>query len=191
MLRSVFIAGLLCVSGGCGAKPEPSSGGVPFGLSAQSSPEEQQQVVSYLKSIHQATGRFNESGEVDALNLADALLTDFGLSPLEELTALRSLTLLNTRITDKGLVRLKKMTRLVRLDLSQNVITDDGLVHLMHLGELQVLNLSGTRVTDRGLAKLAKLPNLQFLNVVNTGVTEGGMLHFTRNPTGRRCDISY
>ncbi|MSU44343.1 MAG: hypothetical protein EXS22_09990 [Pedosphaera sp.] len=177
---------------GCGAKPEPVSGGLASSVTpARPTPEEQARVAEYYKEVHRGTGRFNEAGEVDSLNLSDALLTDYGMASIEKLPALRSLNLINTRITDAGLAHVKNLTHLTRLDLSHNPITDDGLNHLLQLKDLRVLSLAHTQITDRGLSKLAASPNLQFLNVAHTQVTDAGNVHFTRNTTGRRCEITH
>jgi hypothetical protein len=62
--------------------------------------------------------------------------------------------------TDSGLSCLEKMTKLKTLTVADCPITDAGLVHLYGLHNLKLFTLKGTKVTDLGIRKFQQaLPN--------------------------------
>ncbi|PHS06121.1 MAG: hypothetical protein COA78_14620 [Blastopirellula sp.] len=73
---------------------------------------------------------FNESGEVNYVNLHDTQITDAGLEHLKGMTSLTFLMLNNTQVTDSGLEHLKGLTSLNILYLQRTQITDVGLSEL-------------------------------------------------------------
>lgn len=81
-------------------------------------------------------------------------LSDACLVPIQNLSAMESLTLSGNRITDSGLALLAGLSNLEILDLEATDVTDAGLTHLRGLKKLRVLNLAGTLVTPEGVKSL-------------------------------------
>ncbi|MFZ1642251.1 MAG: NACHT domain-containing protein, partial [Candidatus Contendobacter sp.] len=94
----------------------------------------------------------------------DSTITD--VSPLAELSALRSLDLTGTRVSD--LSRLAELSALRSLDLTDTRVSD--LSRLAELSALRSLNLNGTGVAD--VKPLAGLTALRWLDLNGTRVAD-------------------
>jgi Leucine-rich repeat (LRR) protein len=107
-------------------------------------------------------------------------VTDAGLTHLEPLTKLRTLSLEGaSQVSDAGLAHLAKLTSLTYLDLAGTRITDAGLAHLEGLVILETLNLGALhdRLTDAGLKHLRPLTQLDTLYLTNATVSDAGLEH--------------
>ena len=103
--------------------------------------------------------------QLDELHLQGSLLTDVGLSNLQEFKQLNELDLHKSlSISDKGLESLRYLPRLTKLELSYTRVSDKGVENLSALKNLKILHLTGTRVTSEGLKTLkAALPRCEIL----------------------------
>jgi hypothetical protein len=107
------------------------------------------------------------------LHLSRTLITDVGLSHLEDLKRLQWLHLARVQITGAGLTHLQRLPQLERLYLSDTKITDGCLAHLKELKSLERLHLRGTNITDASLAHLSALSQLRELDLGNTKLSVG------------------
>lgn len=103
-------------------------------------------------------------------------ITDRGLSVVERMPQLGTLSLINTSVTDKGLSSLHQLP-LEALFLSHTKVTDAGMTVLSQLRTLEVLDLQGTSVGDDGVAQLSSLSKLRMLALQKTALTDQGMKH--------------
>ncbi len=109
-----------------------------------------------------------------------AQIGDAGMRHLDVLTKLQVLHLADARITDRGLSYIKEMPRLRELSLWRcQHITDAGLEHLKVLKGLRSLDLRRCpQLTDRGLEHLKGLTRLEHLDFsVVPGITTAGLQH--------------
>ena len=68
----------------------------------------------------------------------------------------------NTLITDKGLTHLNGLEFLDSLSLDGTAVSDAGLSNLQDLPALKTLNLEGTEVTEKGIEALKiRFPELK------------------------------
>jgi|GEM_PF-2276030 len=134
------------------------------------------------------------------LSLANAAITDEGLSRLKGLTGLESLVFYNApqaQVSDSGLARLAgfskleklvitnakvqgrglaPFTTLTSLSLENNPVDDAGVEVLVRNKQLTDLNLSGSKITDKSFSVIAEnLPDLKRLNVRQTQLTDAGL----------------
>jgi hypothetical protein len=108
------------------------------------------------------------------------------LSPLSELTSLRSLQLMNTRVNDVS--PLSGLTALQRLDLRGTQVID--ISPLSGLTALQSLDLADTQVSD--VSSLRGLTSLQWLDLSGTRVNDlSAVLHvdFVQVDLGKRFSL--
>jgi Leucine-rich repeat (LRR) protein len=103
---------------------------------------------------------------ITSLDLADADISDFGLSKIAQFKQMKRLSLFYCNVTSAGLRHLSSMTKLEVLNLDSREIGDEGLKHLRDL-PLQSLDVFSGRVTDLGygcirlfLSKCDAMPNL-------------------------------
>ncbi|NQV22751.1 MAG: protein kinase, partial [Rhodopirellula sp.] len=115
--------------------------------------------------------------ELGILSLSGRLITDAGLSPLQEIRGLGSLGLSSTSITSEGMKTVAQMHGLVSLNLYATAVDDEALLELRRLPNLQVITLTETKVTDAGMALLAAHQNLTLLQLINCDVGDAGMVH--------------
>jgi phosphate transport system substrate-binding protein len=105
-----------------------------------------------------------ESGQLQALSLFKAEISDDGLIDVAELSELRVLNLDGTRVSDSGIQHLSKLVELRSLSLNGTNISNDGLRHLKSLRKLMELRIAGTQVTSDGVKKLQEaMPALKFV----------------------------
>ena len=103
------------------------------GVSAQTSPGEQERAIAAIEKLGGEVERF-WTGGVHGVDLSRA------------------------SATDAELVHLRAMSSVLFLDFTGTRVTDAGLVHLEGMKDLRRLKLGGTRITDAGLAHLKDLP---------------------------------
>ncbi len=120
--------------------------------------------------------RLHGHKQLKELHIIDAkLVTNTGLTYIENLRQLEWLNLDSVAITDRGLFFLQQMTKLRGLQLTDAFVTSAGLKYLLTLKRLTYLELDGTNVDDAGLSVLAKLKNLRTLRLSKTAVTDKGI----------------
>lgn len=120
-------------------------------------------------------------GRLRFLNLSDNPITGDGLSVLEDMPQLLSLTLHRTRLNDDALARLPDSPNLEFLMLSETEITDAGLKHLLRFPKLRHLVVSKTAVTDAGLETLAEIPSLKYISAENTKIDGRKISEFNKS----------
>lgn len=109
-----------------------------------------------------------------------AQIGDAGMRHLDVLTKLQVLHLADAKITDRGLSYVKEMSRLKELSLWRcQHVADAGLEHLKVLQALRSLDLRRCpQLTDRGLEHLKGLKSLEHLDFsVVPGITTAGLRH--------------
>lgn len=102
-------------------------------------------------------------GELQALHLSGAAITDAGLARLRELPAMRELALDRTPIAGSGLSGWASIGLLMMVNLDDTLFSDSALASFRGAKSLHDLNLRRTRVAGPGLAHLAGLPLLENL----------------------------
>jgi hypothetical protein len=118
----------------------------------------------------------NAAGEVTAVHLRGAWVTDSELSELAALPKLERLDLSHTRITDEGLLHLKAAKQMRELNLYYaEQITDQGMTAIRDWKNLKRLNVRGTRISDGTLAIVSGLPGLEALDIAYTDFTDNGL----------------
>jgi len=129
-------------------------------------------VISGLVSLGARLTK-NSAGEVTAVDLSNAWLSDADLELLAKLPQLESINLAYTKITDEGLERLEPLANVKVLDLYYaESVTDLGIAHLKHWKNLEYLNVRGTKVTSTLFEHLANMPKLRFLDVGHSRVND-------------------
>jgi Leucine-rich repeat (LRR) protein len=93
---------------------------------------------------------------ITSLDLADADISDFGLSKIAQFKQMKRLSLFYCNVTSAGLRHLSSMTKLEVLNLDSREIGDEGLKHLRDL-PLQSLDVFSGRVTDLGCAYISRI----------------------------------
>ena len=126
---------------------------------------------------------------LQAVDLADASVTDADMTSLAQYTELERLSLRDTAVSDAGLDQLQSLVHLTSLDLSGSRVTDKGLSVLPWLGKLRVLHLDRTGVTDEGLVHLSSLAALEELYLADTAVTDGGVKHLATLASLRKLTL--
>ncbi len=115
-------------------------------------------------------------GNIVAVNLRGAWVSDVELIDLASLPHLQRLDLSHTRITDEGMLRLKPAAGIRELNLYYaEQITDQGMHAIRDWKMLKRLNLRGTRIANGTLEIVSRLPQLESLDIANTQVTDNGM----------------
>jgi hypothetical protein len=104
-------------------------------------------------------------------------ISDRGLAHVVTCASLEAVSLVNTRVTDKGLSALEKLPALSSLTLyrdsfREQTLTDNGLAHLKSCPNLRSLALTGGWVTDAGMAKLTGIHTLRSLHLESARVTD-------------------
>jgi len=123
------------------------------------------------------------AGEIVAVDLAGAWITDADLRRLDSLPHLRKLSLARTKITDVGMEHLARLTRVSDLNLYYaEYITEDGIAHLKGWTALERLNLRGTKVTSKVFPVLARLPSLKSLDLAYTQIDDDGFEELSALP---------
>lgn len=118
----------------------------------------------------------NTAGDITAVHLRGAWVTDAELLDLARLPKLERLDLAHTHITDEGLLYLKPLKQIQDLSLfyAEN-ITDQGMAAVREWKNLKRLNLRGTRIFDGTLAILSGLTGLESLDIAYTQITDNGL----------------
>eukprot|EP00891_Asterochloris_glomerata_P003360 jgi/Astpho2/3360/Aster-x0157 len=116
-------------------------------------------------------------GQLQALTLAGATVTQEGLAALPALASLTSLSLSLCKLRDENVEALTTLTGMQRLELGGNPqLTDAAARHLGSLRSLRDLDLSGIQLTDAGLCSLSQLVFLKRLQITNCPkLTEQGV----------------
>jgi hypothetical protein len=117
-------------------------------------------------------------GDIQAAEvvLASSEIPDAGLSHLQCLTKLRSVSLYySENVTDEGLQFLAALPHLDTLNLSGTKVTSKGLKRLLTLPKLGFLELEFTDIDDDAVEALARLSTLKYLCVYRTRMTEDGV----------------
>lgn len=129
-------------------------------------------------------GRFT----IRQINLNQKSIKNAQLEPLKPLSQLAELHLQGSLLTDVGLSHLQEFKQLSELDLHKSLsVTDKGLESLRYLPQLGKLELSYTRVSDKGIENLSALKNLKVLHLTGTRVTAEGLK--TLKAALPRCEI--
>ncbi|MCC6507645.1 MAG: hypothetical protein IT423_00950 [Pirellulaceae bacterium] len=118
--------------------------------------------------IRQLGGKstLNAAGDVVAVDLKHAWLTDADLQRLALLPTLESIDLSYTKVGDEGLEQLKPLTNVRRLNLYYaEYVSDAGIAHLKNWSKLEFLNARGTKVTSTLFDHLINMPELRELDV--------------------------
>ena len=111
--------------------------------------------------------RFDDQGDVVAINVAATSFGDEEIRYLEPLPKLRELHLAATGVTDAGMVHVSKLSQLQELYLAKCAVTDTGLSHIAGLSRLQAINIYGTQITSLGLEYLMGLKDLRLLMITD------------------------
>jgi internalin A len=115
----------------------------------------------------------NAAGEVTAVDLSNAWLSDADVALLAQLPKLESINLSYTKITDLGLEHLAPLQNVKHLDLYYaEAVTDLGIAHLKHWKNLEYLNVRGTKVTSSLFEHVANMSQLAFLDVGHSRVND-------------------
>lgn len=116
----------------------------------------------------------DDAEQVIKLTFLASSVTDDELRELANLSGLRELTLQECQqITDEGLAPLKELSALKTLKLIQVPVSDAGLAHLSGTAALEELLLGHTDVTGTGLAHLAGAPFKRLVIFSNVATAEG------------------
>ena len=113
--------------------------------------------------------------KLQVLHLADAQITDMGLSYIKEMSRLKELSLWRCQqITDAGLENLELLNGLRSLDLRRcPQLTDRGLEHIKGLTRLEHLDFSVVPgITTAGLRHIQGLTGLKRLGATRTGIRD-------------------
>ncbi|MBC8875649.1 MAG: hypothetical protein H8E44_39995 [Planctomycetes bacterium] len=113
--------------------------------------------------------------KLQVLHLADAQITDRGLSYIKEMSRLKELSLWRCQqISDAGLEHLKVLNGLRSLDLRRcPQLTDRGLEHIKGLTRLEHLDFSVVpEITTAGLQHIQGLTGLKRLGATRTGIRD-------------------
>ncbi len=127
---------------------------------------------------------------VTIINLCRSAATDDGLTHLQTLTSLESLSLSETRVSDAGLGHLRGLKKLRILALAGTAVTGEGLARVQALPGLEELTLDGTRVDAAGLAQLRPLTRLRQLSLVKLPVGDAGVAHLAALTNLRRLNLA-
>lgn len=139
---------------------------------------------------------------LELVSVTRANLSGHPLTPLEKLSALKSLDLYDTttsgslefltelRVLDRLFCKtddantqwIGKLTQLRALDLCGSAITDSGMKQLAGLTQLEEFGLQNSSITDAGLVHVSKMSKLHFLNLDGTRLTGEGLLHLRDLP---------
>ena len=111
--------------------------------------------------------RFDDQGNVVAINVAATSFGDEEMKYLEHLPTLRELHLVATRVTDAGMVHVRKLPQLEELYLAKSAVSDAGLAHIAGLSRLRAINIYGTQITSAGLEHLMGLKELRHLLITD------------------------
>ena len=126
----------------------------------------------------------NRGGQIVAVDLGSAWVSDSDISSLAVLPALSCLDLSLTRISDHGLRELKGATAITDLNLRYaELITDEGLLVVRNWHHLRRLNLRGTKITDMTLQHLSGMSTLESLDIGFVQVTDVGLDQLTYLPS--------
>jgi hypothetical protein len=111
--------------------------------------------------------RFNERGEIVAIDVANTPFSDEEMQYLDQLPTLRELHLAGTLITDSGMAHVARLPQLEELYLAKTSVGDAGLAHISGLVRLRAINLYGTQITTAGLEHLMGLAELRLLMITD------------------------
>ena len=117
----------------------------------------------------------SESGDIVAVDLTSAWVSDDDLDLLAATPTLERINLSHTWITDLGLERLRALENVRELNLFYcDYLTDAAVLPLKGWKNLEVLNLEGTDVTSRSFEHLANITSLKSLRVGFSRVEDAG-----------------
>jgi len=101
-------------------------------------------------------------------------IDDAGLSALQNMDKLESLSFARTPIQGPGLEYIGRLTNLDYLNLWMCKIEGESLRYITGLKKLRYIDLLGSPVEDSHLKYFLELPSLKYLNLCNTRVTREG-----------------
>ncbi|MEZ5400103.1 MAG: hypothetical protein R2729_10585 [Bryobacteraceae bacterium] len=128
----------------------------------------------------------NARGDVIAVDLRGAWVTDADLDRLAAMPTIERIDLSLTRVTDLGLLRLRDLPNVRELNLFfAELVTDEGLACMRNWTRIERLNLRGTKVTDNTLALLAGKESIRALDIGFAEVTDSGLQHLPKLPNLR------
>lgn len=134
----------------------------------------QDDVLSWVESLGGSYVR-NEAGNVTAVDLRSAWLTDGDLGKLAYLPKLESINLAYTKITDLALEHLIPLENVKDLNLYYaEYVTDAGIAHLKNWKNLEHLDVCGTKVTSSVFEHVSQMSKLKSLDVGFSRVTDDG-----------------
>ncbi|HIE99309.1 MAG: hypothetical protein ABGZ23_21175 [Fuerstiella sp.] len=114
----------------------------------------------------------------DDVELFGLTISDEGLQPFSNLSALRRLCLQNCgNITGTGLSNLSTLSELQELDLRGTVLSEQGMQELGRLVQLHSLLLDAENTTDEGLAQVSMITALKKFSFTDVPVTDDGLAH--------------
>ena len=111
--------------------------------------------------------RFNEQGEVIAIDVANTPFSDEEMQYLDQLPTLRELHLAGTQITNAGMEHVARLPQLEELYLAKTSVGDAGLAYVAGLTRLRAVNVYGTQITTAGLEHLTGLTELRLLMITD------------------------
>lgn len=111
--------------------------------------------------------RFNDQGNIVAIDVAETSFGDEEMEYLEQLPTLHELHLAATSVTDAGMVHVRKLPQLEELYLAKCAVGDAGLANVAMLSRLRAINLYGTQITSAGLEHLMRLEELRLLMITD------------------------
>lgn len=107
------------------------------------------------------------------VNLSLVPITDDGLKTLVNNKNIEILDL--TGVELKDLSPLAQLTKLKSLDLQHCFVTDEKLSFLENLNSIETLILGSTEITDKGVETLARLPRLKSLSLPHCRITDAAV----------------
>ncbi len=131
-------------------------------------------LVDWVRSVNGELER-NTRGEVVAVDLTSAWISDDDLDLLAATPTLERINLSHTWITDLSIERLRGLENVRELNLFYcDYLTDTAVLPLKGWKNLEVLNLEGTDVTSRSFEHLAGITSLRSLRVGFSRVEDAG-----------------
>lgn len=155
-------------------------------MAAQVTPE--QQVADFLKLIGpaitdaelQKIAELSPANQaIQSLDLRGAQYSAAGLTVLQKLPNLKSLSLVGCPLQGNNWAPLAGLTQLESLNLDNSLMDDVSLEAVGALVNLKALDLTRTRITDNGFRHLVKLSKLEEIYCFNTSITGAGFEAFT------------
>jgi len=161
-MKTTALLGLLPLLVGCGRENHtPQSAAI---AAEQAAAEELEKIAEYVSR--------DDSGRIQAIDLAGASITETTIRTLNKLYRLEELNLFGSTINDDLFAEVKGHDSLKALGLANTEISDHTLESLNRFSSLSTLDLNNTSVSEAGLLQLERLPNLGYsgIRVARLGV---------------------